>query len=95
MIFKTYVSGGLFLLWNCINITAHSEKKHNPHVLWDLTLLPGNVWFVPEFGRVLDKLDIQPALRTSICKETKFILTSQKYVSVNEQQCLLVKKKQL
>ena len=37
----------------------------------DLTLLPGNVWLVPELGRVLDKLDIQSVVRTSICNENK------------------------
>lgn len=41
------------------------------HAQCDLTLVSGNVWFVPEFGCVLDKLDIQPALRTSICNENK------------------------
>lgn len=34
-----------------------------------LTLLPGNLWFVPELGRVLDELDVESALRASICNK--------------------------
>lgn len=41
------------------------------NVFQHLTLLPGNVWLVPELGRILDKLDIQPAVRTSICDDNK------------------------
>lgn len=34
-------------------------------------MIPGDVWLVPEFGRVLDKLDVEPALWTSICRKKK------------------------
>lgn len=51
---------------HCFHNFFKASKQNSQY----LTLLPGNVWLVPELGRILNKLDIQPAFRTSICNET-------------------------
>lgn len=34
-----------------------------------LTLVSGDIWFIPEFGCVLDELDVHPGLWTSVWKK--------------------------
>lgn len=48
---------------------------HEHTRLFGLTLVPGDVWLVPELGRILDKLDIEPAFRASVCSEKKKVMT--------------------
>lgn len=47
--------------------TVYPCSLHGYTRLFGLTLVPGDVWLVPELGRVLDKLDIEPAFRASVC----------------------------
>lgn len=65
--------GRLFKWVTCSCLYLNIDKTDTStgirkHTRQDRTLLSGDVWFIPKFGSVLDKLYIQPGLWATIYK---------------------------